>query len=327
MLPGPPGGDVSDFVAKALRAAKESRPIDFKSGLDFEAPHTWPELVKDLVAMANSHGGVVLVGLDDSGAPSHSDVTAVLNLDSAAITDQVHKYTGIHFEDFEISRQSKKRGRIAAIEIGPAEIPIVFTRPGTYAVDGKHKTAFSRGTVYFRHGAKSDPGTTRDLERFFERRVNSVRKAWFAGMRKVTQAPPDASIVTLLPGQEIVLSSSPGALPVRLTDDPNAPAYRNIDHDATHPYRRKELVASVRDRLPAAATLAPYDIQCVKQVYALDEDERFYHHPKYASPQYSEAFADWLVEQYANDASFFEEARRRVKEASQSKGDRPHPKQ
>ena len=277
--------------------------------------------------MANSGGGVILVGLDNSGASSHADVTAVLNLDPAAITDQVHKYTGVHFEDFEISRQSKRRGRIAAIEIGSAETPIVFTRPGTYAVDAKQKTAFSRGAVYFRHGAKSDPGTTRDLERFFERRLNLVRKAWFAGMRKVTQAPSGASVVTLMPNQEVVLSSSPGALPVRLTDDPGAPAYRNIDYDATHPYRRKELVAAVLKRLPEAATLAPYDIQCVKQVYALDGDERFCHHPKYATPQYSEAFADWLVEQYANDASFFEEARRRVKEASRSEGGRPHPKQ
>ena len=142
-------------------------------------------------------------------------------------------------------------------------------------------------------------------------------------MRKVTQAPSGASVVTLMPNQEVVLSSSPGALPVRLTDDPGAPAYRNIDYDATHPYRRKELVAAVLKRLPEAATLAPYDIQCVKQVYALDGDERFCHHPKYATPQYSEAFADWLVEQYANDASFFEEARRRVKEASRSEGGRP----
>lgn len=314
-------------MAKALRAVKESRPVDFKRELDFEASHTWPELVKDVVAMANSGGGAILVGLDDSGAPSHADVTAVLNLDPAVITDKVHKYTGFHFEDFEITRQIKKRGRVAAIEIGPAETPIAFTRPGTYAVDSKQKTAFSKGTVYFRHGAKSEPGTTRDLERYFERRLNSVRKAWFSGIRKVTQAPSGASVVTLMPSQDVVLSASPSALPVRLTDDPDAPAYRNIDHDATHPYRRKELVAAVRKRLPGAPALAPYDIQCVKQVYAIDEEKRFCHHPKYTSPQYSEAFADWLVEKYANDASFFEGARRKVKEASQSKGDRPHPKQ
>ena len=48
---------------------------------------------------------------------------------------------------------------MAAIKIGPAFPPIVFTRPGTYSVEGgRQKTAFSQGTVYFRHGAKKRPG-------------------------------------------------------------------------------------------------------------------------------------------------------------------------
>lgn len=313
------------LVDKALSAPKESGIVDFKTELDFSAPHTWCELTKDILAMANSGGGVILVGVDDSGKPCGGNLDPILILDPATVTDKVFKYTGVHFGDFEITARTRRGRAVAALEVGPSETPIVFTKPGTYSVAGGQKTAFSKGTVYFRHGAKSEPGTTRDLERYFERRLTSVRKAWFSGMRKVTQAPPGASVVTLTPGQEVVLSSSPRAVPVRLTDDPAAPAYRNIDHDATHPYRQKELVAAVNERLSGAASLTGYDIQCVKRAYAIDQDKRFCHHSKYASPQYSEAFADWLVEKFESNASFFDEARRKAKEVSRSERGQPHP--
>jgi len=313
------------LVDKALSAPKESGMVDFKTELNFSAPHTWCELIKDILAMANSGGGVILVGVDDSGKPSGGNLDPVLSLDPAVVTDKLFKYTGVHFGDFEITARTRRGKAVAAVEVGMSETPIIFTKPGTFSVAGGQKTAFSKGTVYFRHGAKSEPGTTRDLERYFERRLNSVRKAWFSGIRKVTQAPPGASVVTLTPGQEVILSSSPRAVPVRLTDDPAAPAYRDIDHDVTHPYRQKELVTALSQRLAGATSLAGYDIQCVRRIHAIDENKRFCHHPKYTTPQYSEAFADWLVEQFESNASFFDEARRKAKEASRSERGQTHP--
>src|SRR5665647_941706 len=276
------------LVDKALSAPKESGMVDFKTELNFSAPHTWCELIKDILAMANSGGGVILVGVDDSGKPSGGNLDPVLSLDPAVVTDKLFKYTGVHFGDFEITARTRRGKAVAAVEVGMSETPIIFTKPGTFSVAGGQKTAFSKGTVYFRHGAKSEPGTTRDLERYFERRLNSVRKAWFSGIRKVTQAPPGASVVTLT-------------------------------------YRQKELVTALSQRLAGATSLAGYDIQCVRRIHAIDENKRFCHHPKYTTPQYSEAFADWLVEQFESNASFFDEARRKAKEASRSERGQTHP--
>src|SRR5665647_2994667 len=63
------------LVDKALSAPKESGMVDFKTELNFSAPHTWCELIKDILAMANSGGGVILVGVDDSGKPSGAILT------------------------------------------------------------------------------------------------------------------------------------------------------------------------------------------------------------------------------------------------------------
>ena len=50
----------------------------------------------------------------------------------------------------------------------------------------KQKTAFSAGTVYFRHGAKSEPGTSEDLRASLERELDRIRSSWLDG---ITSSP------------------------------------------------------------------------------------------------------------------------------------------
>jgi len=166
---------MKDHIKRALNAKRESKYVDFKGSLDFGETHTWCEVVKDIVAMANSGGGVILIGLDNKGVPTRFDPTPILELDQAVVIDQIHKYTGVHFDGFSISEQVKSGNRLAAIIVDDVSIPIVFTKPGTYPVsEKKQKTAFSAGTVYFRHGAKSEPGNTNDIRKVVERRLDPI---------------------------------------------------------------------------------------------------------------------------------------------------------
>jgi predicted HTH transcriptional regulator len=138
-------------VAEQVEAANgESRSLDFKERFDPKEPSEWVELIKDLVAMANTGGGVIVVGVCNNGQPSTADVQPVLDLDPAKITDKVESYTRVSFEDFEISEATHKGSRVAVIVVGPSlEAPIAFTRPGTYPDPGNpkyQKTTFSMGT-------------------------------------------------------------------------------------------------------------------------------------------------------------------------------------
>lgn len=56
-----------------------------------------------------------------------------------------------------------------------------------------------------------------------------------------------------------------------------------------------------------------HDICCVRKVYAVDTQPNYFYKPQFSSPQYSEAFADWLVERCRADASFFHAAREAAK--------------
>jgi len=299
---------MSALVQKGLKAKRESKYIDFKQSFDPQSDGEWCELIKDIVAMANSGGGAILVGLDNVGKPSGEDVSTVLEIDHATFIDKIQKYTIQEFPELQIRDAEKEGQRVAIIEIFGVEVPMIFGKVGTYQVTSKkQKVAFSRGTIYFRHGAKSEPGTTNDLNKVIKRNVDIARKEWLSGVQKVMKAPA-GSTVAVFKG-EVTESAKSGAIPIKLVDDPDAPEYRLIDHDSTYPHRQKELVDVVNAKLPTSVAINSYDILSIRQVHRIDTDKRYFHRPKFTSPQYSDAFADWIVDKHKKDPDFFETTR------------------
>ena len=254
---------------------------------------------------------MIVFGIQAAGRPSGAEVQCILGLDPAEITDKIHAYTGVHFADLEIIDATKEGHQLAMLVLRASETPIVFTKAGTYDVgDGKQKTAFSKGTVYFRHGAKSEPGTTADLAGALGRRLDRIRREWLSGVRRVVEASPGSQLFVLPP--EIRDSNSPNATPIRVVDDPSAPAYRIIDPDQTHPLRQKEVVAEVRKRLPQGTVFNQFDVQAIRKTMPDADAARFRRKPRFGSPQYSIEFVDWIVDQYEREPQFFQRARERV---------------
>jgi hypothetical protein len=203
-------------------------------------------------------GGVILFGVKNNGSSSGFDVTPVLAIDSAHITDKVAKYTGEQFADFVMHETSRQQASVAAMVIGPALIPLAFNRPGTYeTMDRKQAMAFATGTVYFRHGAKSEPANTSDLRNFVDRQVERIRRSWLGNIRKVVSAPIGSHVQMLAPGIE----ATGVPTEIRLVTDPRAPEYRRLDPNITHPYRLKEVVAEVTKRLGGKTRVNAYNVQ------------------------------------------------------------------
>jgi len=191
--------------------------------------------------------------------------------------------------------------------VSSVPVPIVFTSPGTYDIGGgKQKTAFSRGTVYFRHGPKSEPGTSEDLRAALNRELDRVRSSWLDGITKVVTAPVGATI-SVLPG-EVKLSGAEGATSMRLVNDETAPAFKAYRTDLLYPYRQKEVVARVNELL-AGPKITAHDVYCVRKAHGVDAQPNFFYKPQFSSPQYSDAFAEWMIEQYRAATDFFRKAR------------------
>lgn len=181
----------------------ESEAVDFKAQFDPTSRQDWCELVKDLVAMANSGGGSLIFGVQDDGTSSGTDVRPVLQLDPADVTNKIHSYTEQQFSGFEIRGGVRRGHPVALLSIAGVRLPMVFTAPGTYSTGPSvQKTAFSRGTVYFRHGPKSEPGTTDDLRQALERELERVKEFWLQGITKVVAAPPGSTVQVIQPVTE-----------------------------------------------------------------------------------------------------------------------------
>jgi hypothetical protein len=218
------------ILQKALAATSESRHIEFKRRFDPTSTGAWCEIIKDIVAIANSGGGVIVFGLDDFGHPTGDDIEPVLKIDPADSANRLFKYTGVNLE-IEIRPTTKNGHSLASFLIPSVDMPLVFQKPGSYSDtpnSPKVHTAFYMGTMYFRHGAKSEAGNGEDIRKIINRKLAETKKSWLKNVRKVAMAPSDTEIVAIpkiSKGNPINLATvvhsvnDPNALPVRLTRD------------------------------------------------------------------------------------------------------------
>jgi hypothetical protein len=287
---------------KILRG--ENEEIDFKSNFNPDSPSEWIDLIKDIVAFANTSGGLIIIGLNDDGSISTAQKYDLSSIDPADVTNKIYKYTDYQFCGFSILKDIFNGSNIFIFEVKRVDIPIVFTKPGTYAVENnKQRTVFSVGTVYFRHGAKSEPGNTDDFRKFLERQLESIRKSWLSGIAKVVEAPAGSKVVVV--SAEIVNSESNNVSQIRITDDPSAPAFRAVKVDETHPYRQMDIARIVNKRLEGKVILRRYDIQRIRRKYNLDNNIQFCYTMKFASPRFSKEFAEWIITQITKEPDFY----------------------
>jgi hypothetical protein len=148
--------------------------------------------------------------------------------------------------------------------------------------------------------------TTDDLRAALEREMDRVRSSWLDGIQKVVTAPVGATI-SVLPG-EVALSGAANATNIRLVADKDAPAFNAARTDLLYPHRQKELVKRV-NALLGESVFGGHDAYCVRKAFSVDDNPTFFYKPQFSSPQYSEAYAEWIASQYKSAAEFFQKAR------------------
>jgi hypothetical protein len=279
-------------LQRAAEAQRASKRVAFAEGFDAAREGDWIELVKDVVALANSGGGVVVV--DEA------------NLVREEIRVRLERYAAPVFDRFELHPVRRDNTSVTAVIVEDVDgVPLVFTQEGRY---GDH-VAFATGGLFFRHGAKSEAATGEDVRAFIKRQLDSTRHQWLSNIRAVMHAPGGAEIAVVETAER---DEEGRPTLIRLTTDPSAPLYGQIDPDLSHPYRQKEVIREVNARLDGREVNA-FDILSVRRMYEISEESHpdFVHVPKFGSPQYSEAFVAWLVDQDAKDPQFFARAKAR----------------
>lgn len=239
------------LILKAETANQESKQLDFKGQFE-DTTECWCALTKDIVAMANSGGGILVFGANSDGIPSGADCNALLKCDLAVFSSKIFKWTGYEFAELEIVTIRRNDGYFPALIVGEADVPIPFSRPGEWEKpDGRKKTEFAEGTVYFRHGAKSAPGTRADFSKWIERYAAAERQLLMRGMTKMVTAPPGHVVAAVTTADPIASTGTSGML-AQLSNDPKAMKITPRRAADFYPHRGVELREKINRGLKVA---------------------------------------------------------------------------
>jgi hypothetical protein len=101
-----------------------------------------------------------------------------------------------------------------------------------------------------------------------------------------------------------------GAVKFHLTKDLTTKGAVAIDRGKICPYRQKEVLAALRERLPPG-TMVPtsHDIRAINKIYNIPAKEEYCWEPDYSSKQYSDAYVDWIVQSIENNENFISDVR------------------
>ncbi len=294
-----------------VQPLQERKDLEFKTRLDIKSTKDWCELIKDIVALANSGGGHIVLGLDDDGSPSgEEDLTEWADSDPVTFTQKVSSYTGEERDYVEIQKCICRGKLLVGLKIHPSPTLLIFEKPGTYPTEKGQRTAFGQGTVFFRRGAKSAPATSKDITRFIERVISSTRKDWLGNIRKIVAAPIGATTEVIVDSTKLAKSR---AMPVRLVWKGNAKDVPALDINQTHPFRQVDIVRQLNQMKIISRTITSYDIQCLRRWYNTDKKTEMFYKPSFGSGQYSKIFLDWAVKELKKNHSVLESAKAQYK--------------
>lgn len=296
----------------ASESKRENKQIDFKEKFDPTNVSDWCQILKDILAMANSGGGVLLFGIKDNGDIIEGyNKEIILNIDQATIVDKINSYTGENFDEIKVIEVERDGIHVPAFLIEGSLTPIVFIKHGADVSDrGKQRPAFVKGSVYFRHGAKSEPGNTNDIRSALDRAVNRAKKNWFEGVRKISNIKDGDEVIVKAKNSNQIAELQ--KIPGKIVSSSDAISFRPDNASEIWPHRSKEALKEVNEKLTDGKKITIHDLLCIRKSNKIDENSKpdFVYRPyKENSPRYSDNFVDWIVESINTKANFLEQAR------------------
>lgn len=189
------------IVSFASTARGESAELDFKDEVRLSgqgSAHGWNEVVRDIVAMANTDGGIIVFGCTSSGRPTGADLNDVLAVDQSTIVEKVFSATGENFGEIRIDSVTKAGIPRPAWVIGKSSRLLVFSRDASAErIDGRtRRLPFRRGVVGVRHGSKSDIASAADLDRMIDGRVTERLGEYLGRSNFAAVAPQGVTVAS-----------------------------------------------------------------------------------------------------------------------------------
>jgi predicted HTH transcriptional regulator len=172
----------SQRVSELVSRKRESAKLDYKQQYHPGSTHEKVEIVKDLVAMANTAGGYIVIGVDNAGDVVGLTESEALAIDEATVRAQVESYLGVSIDLFVDNKIDFNGKRLVVLTVlRSRRAPLVFERDGDYRLGSrKQSIAFAVGDVFVRHGSKSEKWNQDDVREIYARVVEREKERWLA---------------------------------------------------------------------------------------------------------------------------------------------------
>lgn len=204
---------------------EEDDRVDYKQTVDVNSEKEWLGLTKDISAFANTHGGYLIFGVEDSD----KKIVGLSKQVEDILKDANHLQLKVnrHIEP-DITKLRSKAFRIEGKRIvvlfvlASSNVTHIIKKDGVFSQQsGKPKTVFHKGTFYVRRSSSNHLGDSRDLDGVVERRIDQFREALLGKVARVVNSPAESNLFILSrdpednAGQRFIIEDSPESIPVK----------------------------------------------------------------------------------------------------------------
>jgi hypothetical protein len=173
-------GRIDEEKVSELRAiGGETESLDFKRTANLQLARTKLNIVKDIVSLANTGGGFLIVGCDDQGNLARDQAPIVVDQwEPANLMGLVAKYVSAPIS-LNARTHSISDWDIAIVAIQPSmrSLPVPFSSNGEwYDSDNKPHYEFRSGQIWVRSGPRNSPLDFHDWDRILADHDEELRE-------------------------------------------------------------------------------------------------------------------------------------------------------
>ncbi len=169
--------------------------------------------------MANAEGGIIHLGVTETGARPGLDAGTVTQLDPARVQNLVDSFIDPDSIRIDVSSEpaDDPDRRVILISVAASgTYPFVFTKPGDYPdANGTSQCVFAKHAVYRRRGTKAEPAHREDFRRWIDQAAVRENESWKTRVAVLQYLPPGATVEMVTSDDEAL--DEPSALLRRAT--------------------------------------------------------------------------------------------------------------
>ncbi len=177
---------------------------DYKLYFDVSNGKAKVDLVKNIVAIANSGGGKIIFGRSETEIVGvEQDV--VNALDSAKLDDFIYKFTQPVRVQLGHNIEKLSNGKyLVEITIESVKYPIVFSKQGSWSnMTSNEREVFFEGDIWVRHSSKTEKVTYEDIREIIERGRQEEREKLLSQIQRIATLPEDSELIVVQDGKPI----------------------------------------------------------------------------------------------------------------------------